>query len=128
MEDAVKAREVELVLGQVEATDVAATRVFLLQRRVVVVGEAVDADDVVAACDERLDEMRPDEPGRAGDGIAHPGRVLPARKRIAGQPPTSPARSRTLVVSITSSRRSSSGSSPRCTVPPCVVTARPYPA
>ena len=51
VEDAVEAREVELVLGQVDALNLDATssraRVLLLQRRVVVVGEAVEPDDVV---------------------------------------------------------------------------------
>ena len=47
MEDAVDAVEVDRVAREVEAADVEPARVLLLQRDVVVVGEAVEADDVV---------------------------------------------------------------------------------
>ena len=49
MEDAVEAGEVERILGQVDVADVEPARVLVLERRVVVVGEAVEADDLVAA-------------------------------------------------------------------------------
>ena len=49
MEDAVEAGEVELVRREVESPNIQPLGVLLLQARVVVVGEAVDADDVVAA-------------------------------------------------------------------------------
>ncbi len=71
MEDAVEAVEVELVLCDVETRDGEVARVLLLQRRVVVVGEGVPADGVVPALDERAQELRPDEPGRAGDEVPH---------------------------------------------------------
>ena len=48
VEDAVDTRELELVLGEVDAPDVEAARVLLLQARVVVVREAVETDDLVA--------------------------------------------------------------------------------
>ena len=51
---AVDAREVEGILGKVDAAHVEPARVLLLQGRVVVVGEAVEADDVVAGCEQRL--------------------------------------------------------------------------
>ena len=54
MEDAVEAREFELVLRQVEPPHVQRLGVLLLEARVVVVGEAVDADDFVAARGESL--------------------------------------------------------------------------
>ena len=49
VEDAVEAAEVERVLGEVDVADVEAAGVLALERRVVVVGEAVEADDLVAA-------------------------------------------------------------------------------
>ena len=54
MEDAVEAREFELLLRQVEPPHVQRLGVLLLEARVVVVGEAVDADDVVTARGESL--------------------------------------------------------------------------
>ena len=48
VEDAVEAGEVDRVARQVEPEDLLATRVLLLQRDVVVVGEAVEPDDLVA--------------------------------------------------------------------------------
>ena len=67
VEHAVEAGEVEVFLCEVDAADLEAACVLLLQRRVVVVGEAVDADDVVAVGHERFGEMRADESRRAGD-------------------------------------------------------------
>ena len=75
MEDAVEAREVELVLGQVDTADVEAARVLLLKRDVVVVREAVETDDLVAAFEQRLGEVRADEPGGSGDGEPHRGTI-----------------------------------------------------
>ena len=75
MEDAVDAVEVEGLLGEVEPAHVEAARVLLLLGRVVVVGEAVDADDVVPGCDERVGEIRADEAGRAGDDVPHRGTI-----------------------------------------------------
>ena len=71
MEDAVVAVEVELVLRDVETRHREVARVLLLQRRVVVVGVGVPARRIVAALEERAEELRPDEPGRAGDEVAH---------------------------------------------------------
>ena len=66
VEDAVEPAEVELVLGQVEPEHVEAAGVLLLERRVVVVGEAVDADDLVAlgleSASARCDPMNPAAP------------------------------------------------------------------
>jgi len=76
MEDTVETGEIELVHGQVESKDLAPARVLSLQRRVVVVGEAIDPDDLVPARHERFAQVRADEPGCAGDGIPHPERVL----------------------------------------------------
>ena len=75
MEDAVEAAEVELVLGQVEALELDGARVLLLLRGIVVVGQAVDPDDVVPARAELLGEVRADEPGRAGDHKSHRGTI-----------------------------------------------------
>src|SRR5581483_7071485 len=76
MEDAVDAVEVERVGGEVEAQDVEAGGVPLLLCRVVVVGEAVDSDDLVAGVRELVRQMRADEPGGAGDEVPHRGRRL----------------------------------------------------
>ena len=71
MEHAVDPVELEWIVGEVDALDRQAARVLLLQRRVVVVRERVPADGVVAALEERAEELRPDEPGGAGDDVAH---------------------------------------------------------
>ena len=71
MEDAVDASEVERILDEVDALDREPRRVLLLERRVVVVREQVPADRVVAAVEERSEEMRADEAGRTGDDVAH---------------------------------------------------------
>ena len=71
MEDAVDAREIERILDEVDLLDRQPLRVFLLQRRVVVVGERIPADRVVAAIEERAEEVRADEPGCTGDDVAH---------------------------------------------------------
>ena len=73
MEHAVDAREVELVRGEVDPLHREPARVLLLQRRVVVVGERIPADRVVAPLEQRAEELRADEPGRAGDDVAHRG-------------------------------------------------------
>jgi hypothetical protein len=75
VEDAVDAGEVERVLGEVEAADVERQIskqpcVLLLQRDVVVVGEAVDPGDLVAARGERLREVRADETGGSRHHVA----------------------------------------------------------
>ena len=71
MEDAVYAGEVERVLDEVDLLDRETLRVLLLQRRVVVVRERVPADGIVAAVEERAEQVRADEAGRAGDDVAH---------------------------------------------------------
>ena len=71
MEDAVEAGEVDRVARQVEPEDLLAADVLLLQRDVVVVGEAVEPDDLVALGAQGLREMRADEAGGAGDEIPH---------------------------------------------------------
>ena len=63
MEDAVEAGEVDRVAREVEPEDLLAARVLLLQRDVVVVGEAVEPDDLVALRPQRLGEMGADEAG-----------------------------------------------------------------
>ena len=73
MEDAVEAGEIELVARQVEPPHVQRRGVLLLERRVVVVGEAVDADHVVAARHERFGEQRADEARGACDYVSHDG-------------------------------------------------------
>src|SRR4051794_17067509 len=70
MEDAVEAAEVERVVREVDTAHVEVARVLLLQRRVVVVAEAVEADDLVPVAHEALGEVRADEPGRSGDDVA----------------------------------------------------------
>ena len=56
MEHPVEAGEVDRVAREVEPEDLLAARVLLLQRDVVVVGEAVEPDDLVALRAQRLDE------------------------------------------------------------------------
>ena len=46
-------------------------RVLLLERGVVVVGERVVARGLVTPLEERPEEVRADEPGGAGDDVAH---------------------------------------------------------
>ena len=53
MEDPVDAGEIERLLGQIDAAHVEPARVLLFLGGVVVVGEAVDADDVVALLEQR---------------------------------------------------------------------------
>src|SRR5439155_20143842 len=79
VEDPVGAREVELVLGEVDARHVKARRVLLLERDVVVVGEAVERDDIVAALEQRLREVRADEARGAGDDVSHSRAGYPAQ-------------------------------------------------
>ena len=71
MEDGVEAGEVELVLGEILPPQLEPAGVLLLEGRVVVVGEAVDPDHLVAGGLQRLREVRADEPGRAGDQVPH---------------------------------------------------------
>ena len=71
VEDAVEPGEVDRVAREVEPADLLPARVLLLQRDVVVVGEAVEADDVVALRAQRLGEVGADEAGRAGDEVSH---------------------------------------------------------
>ena len=73
MEHPVEAREVEGIHGEVDALHVEPARVLLLQRGVVVVGEAVEPDHLVACGEQRLAEVGADEPGRSGDDVAHGG-------------------------------------------------------
>jgi hypothetical protein len=75
VEDAVEAGEVEIVLCKVDAAHVEPAGVLLLERRIVVVGEAVEADGLVPGGNERLREVRSDEAGCARDGIPHDSRV-----------------------------------------------------
>ena len=70
-------RRPEIVLREVERLESeAAVRarladVALLGDARVVVGEAVDADHLVAVAQDALDEVRADEAGRAGDDDFH---------------------------------------------------------
>jgi hypothetical protein len=78
VEDPVDPVERRILVGEVEPEHVAAGGVLLLQRRVVIVAEAVDADDLVPVTLERLGEVRPDEPGRACHQVPH----VPGRRRL----------------------------------------------
>jgi hypothetical protein len=72
MEDPVVAGEVELVLGEVDPQHVAeAGGVLLLDARVVVVREAVEGSDLVAAGDQLLGQMGADEARRSCDHVSH---------------------------------------------------------
>src|SRR5205814_9948946 len=71
MEDAVDAVERQRVLREVEAPHVEPGRIRLLLGGVVVVGEAVDPQDLVTGGDECLREVRADEASRAGDDVSH---------------------------------------------------------
>ena len=55
--------------------------------------EIVDDADLVAAIEQRVDEVGPDEAGSAGDEGAHGARILgPAARRQAARPPHRPRR------------------------------------
>ena len=71
MEDAVDTCEIQILLGQINPQHVETARVLLLERDVVVVGEAVDADDVVTLGAQRLRQVRADEPGRTRQHELH---------------------------------------------------------
>ena len=75
MEDAVDVVELEIGVSEVEPANVEPVGVRLLLGNVVVVGEGVDADDLVAARLERSREGRADEAGRAGDDLSHLGTI-----------------------------------------------------
>jgi len=57
MEDPVDAVEFERLGGEIEPAHVETARVLFLLREVVVVGEAVDADDVVPFLEQRVREV-----------------------------------------------------------------------
>jgi hypothetical protein len=79
VEHAVHAGQIERLLGQIAAQHVEPAGVLLFFGRVVVVGEAVDADDVVAILEQRVRKLRADEPGGSGDDVSHREReVIPA--------------------------------------------------
>ena len=71
VEDAVGAGEIEVFLCEVEARHVEPGRVLLLQRRVVVVGEAIDCEHLVARREQLLGQLRADEAGCPGDDVLH---------------------------------------------------------
>ena len=72
--DGSQSRAFTYVADAVQATvDAERGRVLLLQRRVVVVVEAVPADDVVPRGRERLGEVGADEAGGACDDVPHDG-------------------------------------------------------
>ena len=71
MEDSVDAGEIERFLGQVAMQHVEPPSVLLFFGGVVVVGEAVHSDDVVAGLVQRMRKLRPDEPGGSGDDLSH---------------------------------------------------------
>src|SRR5207302_8790730 len=75
VKDTVEPGEVEPAVREVDPPELERPRVLLLQGGVVVVGEAVDADDVVALAEQRLGEVRADETRRAGDDISHRGTI-----------------------------------------------------
>ena len=75
MEDPVDPVEIEVRVREVEPDHVQRARVLLLQGGVVVVGEAVDADHLVAARRERLREVRPDEAAGSRDEVSHSARA-----------------------------------------------------
>jgi hypothetical protein len=69
VEDAVDPGEVERVGGQVDPLDQERCRVLLLHGPVVVVGEAVDRNHFVTPGEQRLRQVRPDEPSGSGDDV-----------------------------------------------------------
>ena len=71
VEDAVEAVDFDRVAREVTPDDRLPARVLLLQGDVVVVREAVEADDVVPLGAEGLGQVGADEAGGAGDEIAH---------------------------------------------------------
>jgi hypothetical protein len=75
VEHAVDTVEIEVALREIDAPHVELPRVLLLLSWVVVIGEAVDADDVVARRGERLGEIRADESGGACDDVPHRGTI-----------------------------------------------------
>jgi len=75
VEDAVDAVEIELVLREVEPAHVEPTRIPLFLGEVVVVREAVDADNVVSRLAERLGEVRANEAGGPRDDVSHRGTI-----------------------------------------------------
>jgi len=79
VEDPVHAGQIERLLGQIAAQHVEPACVLLFFNRVVVVGETVDSDDVVALFDQRVGKLRADEPGGSGDDVSHREKeVIPA--------------------------------------------------
>ncbi len=71
MEDPVDAIEREWLGGEIEAAHVEPARVLFLFRQVVVVREAVDADDVVPLLEQCVRKVRADEAGGSGDDVSH---------------------------------------------------------
>ena len=71
VEDAVPVCEVELVARKVESAHLDPARVPLLHRRVVVVGETVDPENLVTRALECLGKVRADESRGSGDDVSH---------------------------------------------------------
>ncbi len=99
VEYTVEAAEVELVLGEIEPAHVQAARVPLLDRRVVVIGEAVDPDDLVPGRRECFREMGTDEARSSGHHVLHRSTIpyirawptTKSRSRSATTPPYFPS-------------------------------------
>ena len=75
VEDAVDAAEIERLVREVEPPHVQPARVLLFLGRVIGIREAVDAEQVVTRLDERVRELRADEPGCTGDDVSHRGTI-----------------------------------------------------
>src|SRR5207244_1220370 len=79
MEDPVHSVEVQVALREIEAQHVELAGVLLLQRRVVVVRERVDGEDLVPTAEQGLGQVRADEARRSRHQIAHGRGAYPAQ-------------------------------------------------
>jgi hypothetical protein len=71
VKDPVVAAELQLVLDEVHALHREPASILLLALEVVVIGERIPADGLVATVEERLQQMGADEAGGARDDVAH---------------------------------------------------------
>ena len=127
VEDGVDVGEepVEVDVEQVRLDDAAAVGVRALARRVVVVVEGVDPDDVVPLGDESLGEMRSDESRGTRDEVAHqvcPGSAASGSGSSSAKGTSSPSspgtrqrseKNRVITTPARNSPRRGSGLSPR---------------
>ena len=71
MEDAIDPGKVEIFLGEIDARDIETGGILFLQRRVVVVREAVDREYLMPPASSFC-QMRADEPGSPSDDVPSP--------------------------------------------------------